>query len=184
MCFPVCKTPHLSFPAVQAAEQFPTFRCELAPARRRGGAARPPRPVKMPPGCGVKAWLIESAEWRATATSSDPATAGFHISQVYSSWSEWRDLLARHEAARTPETQQVFVNCSLGRSRALPIMETPAWEVLMARAEPYPEGDWPVGEILREGGHPGRPGARYWDSNGTKPGAPGPSDQSSDREFL
>jgi hypothetical protein len=23
-------------------------------------------------------------------------------------------------------------------------METAAWEVLMARAEPYPEGDWPV----------------------------------------
>jgi phage terminase large subunit GpA-like protein len=89
--------------------------------------------------------LIQQGEWRTTSVAADRATAGFWISQVYSPWTEWRDLVARHEAARTPETQQVFANCSLGMSWALPIMETPDADVLRLRAEPYPEGTAPAG---------------------------------------
>jgi phage terminase large subunit GpA-like protein len=96
--------------------------------------------------------LIHNGEWRATAVSSDRATAGFAISQLYSPWSEWRDLIARHAAAATPETQQVFVNCSLGQSWALPIMETPDADVLMARSEPYLEGTVPAGACLLTAG--------------------------------
>ncbi|MGA7237197.1 MAG: terminase gpA endonuclease subunit [Bryobacteraceae bacterium] len=107
-------------------------------------------------GAGIaeqgKRELLESGEWRATATSSDAATAGFHISQIYSPWSEWRDLLARHDAAKTPETQQVFVNCSLGRSWALPIMQIPDADVLRARSEPYAEGIAPKGACLLTAG--------------------------------
>jgi phage terminase large subunit GpA-like protein len=96
--------------------------------------------------------LIQSGEWRATAVASDRSTAGFHISQVYSPWTEWRDLLARHEAARTPETQQVFSNCSLGLSWTLPILETPDADILRLRAEPYPEGIAPAGSCFLTAG--------------------------------
>jgi phage terminase large subunit GpA-like protein len=96
--------------------------------------------------------LIHNGEWRATAVSSDRSTAGFSISQLYSPWSEWRDLLARHAAATTPETAQVFCNCSLGQSWALPIIQVPDADVLMARAEPYLEGTVPAGACLLSGG--------------------------------
>jgi phage terminase large subunit GpA-like protein len=96
--------------------------------------------------------LIQDGEWRPTATSTDAATAGFHISQIYSPWTEWRDLLARNEAARTPETRQVFVNCSLGQSWALPIMETPDADALRSRAEVFVEGIAPRGACLLTGG--------------------------------
>ena len=96
--------------------------------------------------------LIHQGEWRATAIASARATAGFHISQVYSPWTDWGDLVARHEAARTPETQQVFFNCSLGVSWALPIMETPDADALLARAEPYPEGVAPSGACFLTAG--------------------------------
>ena len=83
--------------------------------------------------------MIEAGEWQPTSTC-DPDTRGYHISQLYSPWSSWRDLLRRSEAATgVPEKLKVFVNCALGECWAPPALEVPEAETLMARAEPYHE---------------------------------------------
>jgi phage terminase large subunit GpA-like protein len=90
--------------------------------------------------------MIESGEWRATAVSRNPLAAGFHVNQLFSAWTSWSDLVARKEAAVTPEAEQVFVNCSLALTWEPPAAtEIPASEALAARAEPYPEGTVPAG---------------------------------------
>ena len=42
--------------------------------------------------------MLEAGEWRPTS-SCDPDTRGYHISQIYSPWTAWRDLLRRAAAA-------------------------------------------------------------------------------------
>ena len=96
--------------------------------------------------------MIEAGEWQPTSVC-DPDTRGYHISQLYSPWSSWRDLLRRSEAAAgVPEKLKVFVNCALGECWAPPALEVPEAETLMARAEPYAEGVVPAGAALLTAG--------------------------------
>jgi phage terminase large subunit GpA-like protein len=89
--------------------------------------------------------MLEAGGWRATSTC-EPDTRGYHLSQLYSPWTSWRDLLRRAEAARgVPEKERVFFNCGLGLSWAPPALEVPEAAALMARAEPYAEGTVPLG---------------------------------------
>jgi phage terminase large subunit GpA-like protein len=89
--------------------------------------------------------MLEAGTWRATA-KCDPETRGYHLSQLYSPWTSWRDLLKRAEAARgIPEKERVFYNCGLGLTWLPPALEVPEAEVLMKRAEPYAEGTVPTG---------------------------------------
>jgi phage terminase large subunit GpA-like protein len=89
--------------------------------------------------------MLEAGTWRATATC-EPQTRGYHLSQLYSPWTAWTDLLRRHEAARgVPEKERVFVNTGLGLTWSPPALEVPEADVLMKRAEPYPEGTVPAG---------------------------------------
>ncbi len=89
--------------------------------------------------------LIEAGEWRATATC-EPQKRGYHVSQLYSPWSSWTDLIRRNEAARgIPEKERVFQNCGLGASWSPPALEVPDADTLVKRAEPYPEGTVPAG---------------------------------------
>ncbi len=89
--------------------------------------------------------MVEAGEWRATATC-EPEKRGYHVSQMYSPWTAWTDLLRRHEAAQgIPEKERVFVNCSLGVSWSPPALEVPDADTLVKRAEPYPEGIVPQG---------------------------------------
>jgi phage terminase large subunit GpA-like protein len=63
-----------------------------------------------------------------------------------SPWTTWTDLLARHaEAEGHAEKLQVFWNTALGESWGPPAAEMPEADVLMARAEPWPEGTVPMG---------------------------------------
>jgi phage terminase large subunit GpA-like protein len=89
--------------------------------------------------------MIEAGCWCPTASCS-PETRGYALSQLYSPWTTWADLLARHAAAEgIPEKMQVFVNTGLGLTWGPPAAEIPDAQVLMARAEPYPEGVVPQG---------------------------------------
>ena len=96
--------------------------------------------------------MLEAGEWQPTSVC-DPDTRGYHISQLYSPWSSWRDLLRRAAAAEGfPEKLKVFVNGALGECWSPPALEVPEAEVLMARAEPYPEGIVPAGAALLTAG--------------------------------
>jgi phage terminase large subunit GpA-like protein len=89
--------------------------------------------------------MLEAGEWRPTSTC-ESALRGYHLSQLYSGWTSWRDLLRRHEAAKgVPERERVFQNCSLGLTYSPPALEVPEAAALMARAEPYVEGLAPAG---------------------------------------
>jgi phage terminase large subunit GpA-like protein len=96
---------------------------------------------------------VEGAgSWRATSVC-EPDTRGYHLSQLYSPWTSWRDLLRRAEAARgVPEKERVFFNCGLGLTWAPPALETPPPEALMARAEPFAEGTVPAGACFLTAG--------------------------------
>ncbi len=52
--------------------------------------------------------MLEAGEWRPTS-SCDPDTRGYHISQMYTPWTAWRDLLRRAAAAEgVPEKREGF----------------------------------------------------------------------------
>jgi phage terminase large subunit GpA-like protein len=119
---------------------------EFEGLRFEGGAA-----VYRCPMCGEdiqerdKLDMLERGEWRATARCA-PEQRGYHLSQLYSPWTTWRDLLRRHEAARgIPEKERVFVNTGLGLTYSPPALEVPEAEALILRAEPYVEGTVPAG---------------------------------------
>jgi phage terminase large subunit GpA-like protein len=119
---------------------------EFEGLRLEGSAA-----VYRCPVCGEdiqerdKLGMLERGSWRATARC-EPETRGYHLSQLYSPWTEWRDLLRRHEAAQgVPEKERVFVNTGLGLTYSPPALDVPEADVLMARAEPYLEGTAPAG---------------------------------------
>jgi phage terminase large subunit GpA-like protein len=89
--------------------------------------------------------MIEAGCWRPTALCP-PETRGYHASQLYSPWTSWTDLLARHAAAEgIPEKMQVFMNTGLGLTWGPPAAEIPDAQALMARAEAYREGTVPQG---------------------------------------
>jgi phage terminase large subunit GpA-like protein len=99
-----------------------------------------------------KLTMLEAGEWRPMATC-DPDTRGYHLSQLYSPWTGWRDMLRRAEAAQgIPEKERVFYNCGLGETWSPPALEVPEAAVLAARAEPWPEGTVPAGGALLTAG--------------------------------
>jgi phage terminase large subunit GpA-like protein len=69
--------------------------------------------------CGViiphssKQWMLNNGEWVATAPFT--GTAGFHLSELYSPWSKWRDIVIQHQKAQNdPEMMKTFINTCLG----------------------------------------------------------------------
>ena len=92
-----------------------------------------------------KMQMVEAGEWRATATC-EPQKRGYHVSQLYSPWTAWTDLIRRHEAAKGyPEKERVFQNCGLGQSWQPPALQVPDADELVKRAEPFVEGVVPIG---------------------------------------
>jgi phage terminase large subunit GpA-like protein len=96
--------------------------------------------------------MLEAGGWRPTSMCESD-TRGYHLSQLYSPWTSWRDLLRRHETARgVPERERVFQNCSLGLPYSPPALEVPPPEALMTRAETYAEGTVPAGACFLTAG--------------------------------
>lgn len=62
-----------------------------------------------------KIWMLARGEWRAEAAFN--GIAGFHISELYSPWVKWSDMVGGFmKAKRLPETLKVWVNTSLGET--------------------------------------------------------------------
>lgn len=62
-----------------------------------------------------KMWMLSHGEWRAEAAFN--GIAGFHISELYSPWVKWSEMVAGFlKAKRLPETLKVWVNTSLGET--------------------------------------------------------------------
>lgn len=62
-----------------------------------------------------KIWMIANGKWEAGAAFN--GIAGFHISELYSPWVKWREMVASFlKAKRLPETLKVWVNTSLGET--------------------------------------------------------------------
>ena len=62
-----------------------------------------------------KIWMVARGEWRAEAELD--GVAGFHISELYSPWVKWSEIVANFlKAKRLPETLKVWVNTSLGET--------------------------------------------------------------------
>lgn len=59
--------------------------------------------------------MIARGEWRSGVAFN--GVAGFHISELYSPWVKWSDMVANFmKAKRLPETLKVWVNTSLGET--------------------------------------------------------------------
>lgn len=84
----------------------------------------PNQPEKAAYHCGecgtewsdVQRWAaIRRGEWRAEASFT--GVAGFHLSELYSSWSRIADIArAFLDAKRSPESLKAFINTSLGET--------------------------------------------------------------------
>ena len=62
-----------------------------------------------------KIWMLSHGEWRAEAPFN--GVVGFHISELYSPWVKWSDMVVSFlKAKRLPETLKVWVNTSLGET--------------------------------------------------------------------
>ena len=79
-----------------------------------------------------KTAMLEEGEWRATATSADPATIGFHLSALYSpaGWLSWERIARAWEAAQgSDEAIRAFRNTILGETW-VETGEAPDWRRL------------------------------------------------------
>jgi phage terminase large subunit GpA-like protein len=95
-----------------------------------------------------KTAMLEHGEWRATATSSDPSTIGFHLSALYSpvGWLSWERIARGWEAAQgSDEAIRAFRNTILGETW-VETGEAPDWRRLYDR-----RGSWPAGTVPRGG---------------------------------
>lgn len=62
-----------------------------------------------------KAWMLTRGKWVASAPFN--GVAGFHLSELYSPWVKWADMVREFLKAKSmPETLKVWVNTSLGES--------------------------------------------------------------------
>lgn len=93
-------------------------------------------------GCGTlwrereKKAILQTGEWEATA-KGEPKRVGFHISELYSTWSPWSKMAQDFvEAGDDPQQLQVFYNTSLGQTYVREEVTVDAHD-LEQRAEDY-----------------------------------------------
>lgn len=105
-----------------------------------------------------KTWMLEHGEWRALVPDSDPRTAGFHLSSLYSpvGWRSWHDIACAWESAVSKESGstaaiKTFKNTELGETW-IEEGEAPDWQRLVERREHYRIGSIPNGGLLLVGG--------------------------------
>jgi phage terminase large subunit GpA-like protein len=84
-----------------------------------------------------KAKMIRRGEWRATHPEVE-GHAGFHISELYSSWSTWKEIVRKfHDAKSNPEKLRVWINTCLGEVWRDQQSYQISSEGLQARCEEY-----------------------------------------------
>jgi phage terminase large subunit GpA-like protein len=101
-----------------------------------------------------KTAMLAGGEWRATSTSADPLTVGFHISSLYSplGWLSWeriaRDWLA---AQGSDEAIRSFKNGVLGETW-MESGEAPDSQAVLGLRESWPAGTVPAGALFLTAG--------------------------------
>jgi phage terminase large subunit GpA-like protein len=129
---------------------------KLAWANVRWPDGRPELAVYVCASCGIeieesgKLDMMLRGEWRASRAST--GVAGFHLSQLYSLWTSWREMAQDFlRAKRFPETLQTWINTALGEP----------WEdkgeslepaALMGRRESYTSNSLPAGVVMLTAG--------------------------------
>ncbi|MCC6717529.1 MAG: phage terminase large subunit family protein, partial [Acetobacteraceae bacterium] len=101
-----------------------------------------------------KTAMLAGGEWRATATSHDPHTVGFHISALYSpvGWLSWEQIARDWESAQgKAEDLKTFKNTVLGETFQ-EHGEAPDWERLVERREDFLLGVVPDGALVLTAG--------------------------------
>lgn len=107
-------------------------------------------------GCVIeerhKPRMLAAGEWRATEECSDPTTRGYHISALYSplgwySWKQARDDFLKAKREKNTAQLKTWVNTTLGECWAEK-GESPPWEALYARREPYDRNHVPAGGLV------------------------------------
>lgn len=100
-----------------------------------------------------KAEMLRTGRWQATAKSE--GIAGFHLNELYSPWSSWRDVALNYEAAREdPNQYKVWFNTSLGLAIEDDNKERLDWEILVPRRDEadYSQHQIPEGVLLLTAG--------------------------------
>ena len=97
--------------------------------------------------------MLEQGEWIAQGVG---ASAGFHLSSLYSPWRKWREIAASWEQAALSESRSVatikaFKNSELGETW-VEEGEAPDWQHLLERREDYRIGSVPSGGLLLTAG--------------------------------
>jgi phage terminase large subunit GpA-like protein len=101
-----------------------------------------------------KTAMLERGEWRATATSADPTTIGFHLSALYSpaGWLSWERIARAWEAAQgSDEAIRAFRNTVLGETW-VESGEAPDWRRVYDRRERWPADTVPAGGLILTAG--------------------------------
>lgn len=87
-----------------------------------------------------KTRMLAAGTWRPTLPANQkPKTRGYHISSLYSplGWLSWEQIITQYEdAEKDPNLMKVFVNTILGETYK-ETGESPPWENLYNRREPY-----------------------------------------------
>ena len=98
-----------------------------------------------------KARILKKGFWKAHSESK--GIAGFHLSELYSPWKTFVEVVEDYlEAKDDLELYKVWVNTSLGRSFESQAGEQPDWQRLYERREPYVEGELPEKVLLLTAG--------------------------------
>ena len=101
-----------------------------------------------------KTAMLEAGEWRATSTSADPKTVGYHLSALYSpiGWMSWMQIARAWEAAQgSDEAIKAFRNTTLGETW-IETGEAPDWQRLYDRRETWKPGTVPMGGLFLTAG--------------------------------
>ncbi|WP_210879798.1 phage terminase large subunit family protein [Roseovarius autotrophicus] len=101
-----------------------------------------------------KTQMLANGKWRATATSADPHTVGYHLSALYSpiGWLSWGRIARAWEAAQgNDEAMRAFRNTILGETW-FETGEAPDWQRLAERRETWKPGTVPAGGLFLTAG--------------------------------
>lgn len=94
--------------------------------------------------------ILRQGEWQSTKPTN--GVAGFHISELYSPWVTWVQMVASYlEAKKLPDTLQTWVNTSLGETYE-PASEKVEAGPLLERKEQYTVDSIPPGVLMLTAG--------------------------------
>jgi phage terminase large subunit GpA-like protein len=102
-----------------------------------------------------KSEMLRKGEWRATATSQDARTVGFHLSSLYSplGWKSWEEIVGEFLRAKNDAPLlKTFVNTVLGETWEEETGAKLGADGLSERAEFYPAGEVPDGASVLTAG--------------------------------